>query len=112
MGSRDLVTARAVGDLAVLAEYAAPLLRLGGALVAWRGGRDPRVEAQAGKAADELGLTVLSPIKVAPYSQARQRHLHVMLKAAETPARFPRRPGMAAKRPLGGGSSLGVCRDR
>ena len=41
MGSRDLVTARAVAPLNVLVEYAAPLLRVGGALVAWKGRRDP-----------------------------------------------------------------------
>jgi 16S rRNA (guanine527-N7)-methyltransferase len=112
IGSRDLVTARAVADLAVLAEYAAPLLRLGGAMVAWRGAPDPQVEAQAGRAAQELGLRVLPAIRVTPYPAARQRHLHVMLKASETPERFPRRPGMAAKRPLGGGSPLGVCGNR
>jgi 16S rRNA (guanine527-N7)-methyltransferase len=27
--------------------------------------------------------------------------LHVLRKIAPTPARFPRRPGMAVKRPLG-----------
>lgn len=112
MGSRDLVTARAVADLAVLAEYAAPLLRVGGAMVAWRGAPDLRVEAQGESAAGELGLEVLPPIKVSPYPQARQRHLHVMVKATRTPDRFPRRPGMAAKRPLRGGSSPSVCRDR
>ena len=40
----DVVTARAVAPLAVLVEYAAPLLRAGGVLVAWKGGmpRRPR----------------------------------------------------------------------
>ena len=36
----DLVTARAVAPLAVLVEYAAPLLVDGGQLVAWKGARD------------------------------------------------------------------------
>ena len=36
-GAHDLVTARAVAPLAVLVEYAAPLLRAGGSLVAWKG---------------------------------------------------------------------------
>ena len=38
--SFDVVTARAVASLAVLVEYAAPLLRRGGQLVAWKGARD------------------------------------------------------------------------
>jgi 16S rRNA (guanine527-N7)-methyltransferase len=38
---------------------------------------------------------------VEPFEGARERHLHVMRKVAPTPGRFPRRPGMAVKRPLG-----------
>jgi 16S rRNA (guanine527-N7)-methyltransferase len=40
----DAVTARAVGPLAVLVEYAAPLLRPDGILVAWKGARDEAEE--------------------------------------------------------------------
>jgi 16S rRNA (guanine527-N7)-methyltransferase len=39
---------------------------------------------------------------VAAYAGARDHTLHVFRKIAPTPARFPRRPGMAVKRPLGG----------
>src|SRR5215207_1147825 len=38
----DVVTARALAALPVLCEYAAPLLREGGALVAWKGAVDER----------------------------------------------------------------------
>jgi 16S rRNA (guanine527-N7)-methyltransferase len=99
----DVVTVRAVASLAVVAEYAAPLLRIGGVLVAWRGARDPDAELEGERAALELGLTVSPPIPVMPYTGAQHRHLHVMSKVGDTPARFPRRPGMAAKRPLGRG---------
>ena len=47
LGAHDLVVARAVGPQPVVLEYAAPLLRLGGALVDWRGRRDPEEERQA-----------------------------------------------------------------
>ncbi len=97
----DLVTVRAVADLDVVAEYAAPLLRVGGSLVAWRGKRDVVAEARAGRAGELLGLEVLEPLEVQPFPGARHRHLHVMSKVSETPGRFPRRPGMAEKRPLG-----------
>jgi 16S rRNA (guanine527-N7)-methyltransferase len=100
-GSFDLVTARALAPLSVVAEYAAPLLRLGGALVAWRGRRDPELEAQAELAAAALGLELCAPRVVRPYEAAQHRNLHLMLKVRETPDRFPRRPGMALKRPLG-----------
>ena len=100
----DLVTARALAPLAVVAEYAAPLLAVGGALVAWRGRRDPEDEAAAARAAAELGLEPGTVTRVEPYPGALNRHLHVMRKVAPTPDRFPRRPGMARKRPLGGAS--------
>jgi 16S rRNA (guanine527-N7)-methyltransferase len=37
---------------------------------------------------------------VMPFAQARDRHLHVYVKVADTPARFPRRAGVATRRPL------------
>lgn len=101
VGTRDLVTARALAPLAVLAEYAAPLLREGGALVAWKGRRDEQEERDAAAAAQELGLSLEEVRAVRPYPGAEHRHLHVLRKVAATPERFPRRPGMARKRPLG-----------
>ncbi len=96
----DLVTARALAPLSVLAEYAAPLLRDHGVLVAWKGRRDAQEEADGAYAAEQLGLEPVEIRRVQPFPAARDRHLHVMRKVAPTPPRFPRRPGMAAKRPL------------
>jgi 16S rRNA (guanine527-N7)-methyltransferase len=97
----DAVTARAVAPLAVLVEYAAPLLRPGGVLVAWKGARDPEEESAGARAAEELGLEPAEVLPVAPYPGSRNRHLHVYEKVGATPRRFPRRAGMASKRPLG-----------
>lgn len=108
MGAQDLVTARAVAPLSVVAEYAAPLLRLGGVLVAWRGRRDEDAEALAASAASELGLELDTPRRVFPYRGAQHRYLHLMTKVAETPARFPRRSGTALKRPLGSPTASGA----
>jgi 16S rRNA (guanine527-N7)-methyltransferase len=97
----DVVLVRAVAPLPVVAEYAAPLLRIGGTLVAWRGRRDPAEEQAAQVAARELGLEAGEPRRVRPYPAATDRHLQPFVKVAATPARFPRRPGIARKRPLG-----------
>jgi 16S rRNA (guanine527-N7)-methyltransferase len=97
----DAVATRAVAPLPVLVEYAAPLLRFSGVLVAWKGARDPAEEGLGKRAADEVGLALEDVLRVEPFEGARNRHLHVYRKAAPTPERFPRRPGMAAKRPLG-----------
>lgn len=96
----DLVTARALARLSVVAEYAAPLLQVGGSLVAWRGQRDAEVEAEADVAARILGMSDQIVVAVQPYPEAEHRHLHLMSKVTATPERFPRRPGVAAKRPL------------
>ncbi len=102
IGAHDLVVARALAALPVVCEYAAPLLAPGGALVAWKGEAEP-AEIEAGRAAAaELGLEPAGVHPVVPYPAARHATLHVFHKTAPTPPRFPRRPGMAAKRPLGG----------
>jgi 16S rRNA (guanine527-N7)-methyltransferase len=101
----DVVLARALAPLAVVAEYAAPLLRAGGVLVVWRGRRDAEDEAAGARAAEELGLEPRPPKRVVPYAGALNRHLQLMFKVAPTPDRFPRRPGMARKRPLGAAPS-------
>ena len=100
-GGYDVVTARALGSLALLEEYAAPLLRDGGVLVAWKGERDPAEEEAGAAAAAALGMGPEAVLAVVPFEGARHRHLHVVRKVAPTPPGFPRRAGMARKRPLG-----------
>ncbi len=99
-GVYDAVTARAVGPLVVLVEYAAPLLRDGGVLVAWKGARDEAEETAGAAAAPEVGMAMEKVLPVKPYPSSENRHLHVFRKVAPTPDRFPRRAGMARKRPL------------
>jgi len=97
----DVVTARAVASLAVLVEYAAPLLRAGGVLVAWKGARDAAEEAGGAAAAERLRMAPREVERVVPFEGAENRHLHVFEKRGPTPEGFPRRPGMPRKRPLG-----------
>jgi 16S rRNA (guanine527-N7)-methyltransferase len=101
MRAHDLVTARALAALPVLCEYAAPLLADGGALVAWKGEVSADEAAAAAAAAEIVGLAPVEVRDVQPYPAAGRRMLHVFRKAAPTPDRFPRRAGMALKRPLG-----------
>lgn len=101
MGVHDLVVARALAAQPVVMEYAAPLLRVGGWLVEWRGARVGEEERAAALAADVLGLRQVEVRAVRPFVGSRERHLHVFQKAAATPDGFPRRPGVAARRPLG-----------
>jgi 16S rRNA (guanine527-N7)-methyltransferase len=101
LGAHDAVLARALAPPPVVLEYAAPLLEHGGVLVDWRGRRDAAQEAQADCAAEQLGMRLLEIRHTEPYDGARNHHLHVFEKVAETPSRFPRRAGVARKRLLG-----------
>ena len=93
-----LENARAVGPLAALAELAAPLLREGGALVAWKGGRDADEERELAASARGLAMAPERVLAVRPFEAARSRHLHVVRKVGPTPHGLPRRPGVASKR--------------
>lgn len=100
LGAHDLVVARALAPLAVLVEYAAPLLEPSGVLVAWKGRRDPAEEADGRAAARALGMSTPEAFAVEPFPEARDRHLYLSSKVSPTPSRYPRRPGMARKRPI------------
>jgi 16S rRNA (guanine527-N7)-methyltransferase len=70
-------------------ELCAPLCGPGGRIVLWTG---PSLERdRVVRAAAELGV-VLEPEELAGLTTLR--------KLEPTPPRYPRRPGMAAKRPL------------
>ncbi|MFV9503151.1 MAG: 16S rRNA (guanine(527)-N(7))-methyltransferase RsmG [Oscillochloridaceae bacterium umkhey_bin13] len=96
-----LVTARAVADLRVLAEYGLPLLRIGGRLLAPKGADAAQEVALAQTAVAQLGgkLERISPVQL-PGIEARS--LVVITKVRPTAARFPRPVGVATRRPLGG----------
>ena len=75
-------------------------VELGGSLVAWKGARDPEEETAGAAAAEILGLEPTPPVIVRPFRGSRKRNLYVYTKKRATPERFPRRAGMANKRPL------------
>jgi 16S rRNA (guanine527-N7)-methyltransferase len=95
----SVATARALAPLPVLVELAAPLVEVGGVLVAWRGPRDAEEEGRAARACDALGFAP-GPVTAVASFGATGRHLHEFRKVAPTPDRYPRRPGRASKRPL------------
>lgn len=103
----DAVVARALAAQPVVLEYAAPLLRLGGTLIDWRGKRVSAEEDASLAASRTLGLRLVEIHKVHPFAGATDRHLHEFVKVEQTPERFPRRAGVARKRPLGDDAARG-----
>jgi 16S rRNA (guanine527-N7)-methyltransferase len=96
-GAADVVVARALAALPVLCEYAAPLLSEGGRAVFWKGAVDAGEAADGRYAAGVLGLSEPEVIRV---PGTERRALWVFDRVAPPPDRFPRRAGMAVKRPL------------
>lgn len=90
-------TARAVGSIPVVLELAIPFLEVGGIAVLQRGRLKPREREAAGDAALVLGAQIEEEIPVDP---GADRRLLLVRKVAPTAARFPRRSGIPAKRPL------------
>ena len=101
LDAHDAVTARALGPLPVLLEYAAPLLRHDGTLVAWKTRIERAEEVDATAAAAVLGMSAPTSVAVQPFEGATDRRLYLSSKVGSTPNRYPRRPGIARKRPLG-----------
>jgi 16S rRNA (guanine527-N7)-methyltransferase len=83
-----VAVAKALAPPPVAAEWCLPLVRPGGAVVLWVG---PSVEVErVGLVAEQLGGS----------SPEANDGLLVIRKVAPTPEGFPRRPGIAKKRPL------------
>jgi 16S rRNA (guanine527-N7)-methyltransferase len=97
----DLVLARAVADLPVLVEYALPLIRGGGALVAQKGRQVEDEVERARPAMNWLGGRLDAVIPVLLPDLDEPRHLLRIVKIASTPGKYPRRAGVPEKRPLG-----------
>jgi 16S rRNA (guanine527-N7)-methyltransferase len=83
-----VAVAKALAPPPVAAEWCLPLVRVGGAAVLWVG---PSVE---------LGRVARVAEQIGGGSPENRDGLLVIPKLAPTPEGFPRRPGMAKKRPL------------
>ena len=99
-GRSHLVTARACAVLPVLVEYALPLVAHGGALVAWKGPLHADELAAGRQAATELGGSDPELRETGKASLGDHRFV-VVRRTGPIPERFPRRPGVPSRRPLG-----------
>ncbi len=96
----DVVMARAVARLPILAEYLLPLCKVGGRCVALKG-ESATVEIEAAaQALKRLGGRLGQLIKVELPHVSEAHYLIVLEKVAATPLHYPRKPGTPAKKPL------------
>ncbi len=96
----DLVLARAVAALPTLLEYALPFCRVGGIFVAHKGSKIQQELKMADRALRLLGGSLREVRDLRLPGLDRLHSLVVIDKVCPTPSRYPRRPGIPAKRPL------------
>ena len=102
-GAYDVVTARAVARLPVLAEYCVPLLRPGGHAISMKAKLEAEELSEGSRAAEKLGARVSTVLRVPhlPELGAKERRLVILEKVTETPDKYPRNVGVPARKPLG-----------
>lgn len=99
--SFDIAVARAVGSTPAVAELLTPLVNVGGRAVLMKTRAGLEEEAAAGTPAwDELGYRPPETLDVGIPGLLDDRVLLVAEKMQPASVRFPRRPGVAQRRPL------------
>ena len=96
----DWAVARAVANMPILAEYLLPLVKIGGAMLAQKGESGPAEAQSAEKAFKILGGNLRQLVKVELPGVADERYLVIIDKIAATSKTYPRKAGIAAKKPL------------
>ena len=95
----DCATARAVADLAVLAEYCLPFVAVGGSFFALKG---PACGEEVARAADAIALLggQVVQIHTRALPDGSERNLVEVKKISQTPTKYPRNAGKIKKNPL------------
>ncbi len=95
----DVVTARAVASLQVLAEYCLPYVKVGGTFAAMKGPSCKEECEVAQKAIATLGGK-LERVDSFTLSDGSKRNIAIIQKVANTPDTYPRHGSKIAKKPL------------
>ena len=96
----DLCVSRAVANMATLAEYCLPFIKIGGCLMAYKGPDAEREVEEARKALYLLGGQV-EEIREGNLKEFGIDHKVVIIKKVKnTPSKYPRKAGTPAKEPL------------
>ena len=96
----DFVLSRAVAKLPVLAELTLPFCNIGGSVILHKGPNADVEVSDARFAINSFGGTVKELLNIQMEESNRHAVLVVLKKLRSTPPRYPRRPGIPAKRPL------------
>ena len=95
----DFVTARAVSNLATLAELCLPFLKVNGIFICMKGNSVEEIE-NAEKAISILGGKIISVEKFVLPDSNIERNIILIKKIKETPSKYPRKAGLPSKQPI------------
>ncbi len=99
----DLAVSRAVAATPTLLELTLPFVRTGGTALCWKGPGLMEEWDRARRAAFLLGGRLREPVPAPIPNRPEWGHVLLpVLKERPTPAAYPRRAGLPAKKPLGG----------
>ena len=96
----DIVTARAVARLSVLAEYCLPLVKTGGMFIALKGSKYKEEINDSAKALNILGGKLISARQVELPGLDNGRAVVAIKKVKPSPKAYPRKAGLPEKHPL------------
>ena len=96
----DLALVRAVASATVGAEYALPLVKLGGLVVLYRGQWSAAEETALDWAAQQLGGTIEAIEAFKTPLTGGERHCLYLRKVTPTPTEYPRPIGIPTQKPL------------
>lgn len=96
----DIVTARAVARMPALMEYTLPLAKIGGQVIAMKGGTAYEETNNAAKAIKTLGGELFSIEEITLPTIHDPRYLVIIDKIDPTPKQYPRNAGTPTREPI------------
>jgi len=96
----DVVTARAVANMAVLSEYCLPLIKESGNFIALKGPKAEDELKSARKALKVLGGKVIAVKELQLPQSTEERTLILIEKVQATPKKYPRQAGTPHRKPI------------
>ncbi|WP_294891399.1 16S rRNA (guanine(527)-N(7))-methyltransferase RsmG [uncultured Lactobacillus sp.] len=96
----DVVTARAVANMAVLSEYCLPLIKESGNFIALKGPKAEDELKSAQKALKVLGGKVIAVKELQLPRSTEERTLILIEKVQATPKKYPRQAGTPHRKPI------------
>ncbi|KJY57785.1 MULTISPECIES: 16S rRNA (guanine(527)-N(7))-methyltransferase RsmG [Lactobacillus] len=96
----DVVTARAVANMAVLSEYCLPLIKENGNFIALKGPKAEDELKSAQKALKVLGGKVIAVKELKLPRSIEERTLILIEKVQATPKKYPRQAGTPHRKPI------------